>query len=75
MSPITRVGIIGAGNVAARHADVLSGFPDVAIAGIADTDAHRAEALASRHGSPATHGMLSEAVGALAGPLDQAALL
>jgi UDP-N-acetylglucosamine 3-dehydrogenase len=56
MSPITRIGIIGAGNVAARHADVLSGFPDVAIAGIADTDAHRAGALASRHGSPAYGG-------------------
>ncbi|MFD2355182.1 Gfo/Idh/MocA family protein [Nonomuraea ferruginea] len=40
-------------NVAARHADVLSGFPDVTIAGIADTDPRRAEALASKHGSPA----------------------
>ncbi|NRQ31968.1 Gfo/Idh/MocA family oxidoreductase [Nonomuraea sp. NN258] len=53
---MTRVGIIGAGNVAARHADVLSGFPDVTIAGIADTDPHRAEALASRHGTPAYGG-------------------
>ncbi|MFF0322944.1 Gfo/Idh/MocA family protein [Nonomuraea angiospora] len=50
---MTRIGIIGAGNVAARHADVLSGFPDVSIAGIADIDLHRAEALASRHGAPA----------------------
>ncbi|WP_205315061.1 Gfo/Idh/MocA family protein [Nonomuraea lactucae] len=56
MSPIIRVGIIGAGNVAARHADVLSGFPDVTIAGIADTDLRRAEALASRHGTPAYGG-------------------
>ncbi|WP_333486749.1 Gfo/Idh/MocA family protein [Nonomuraea corallina] len=53
MSPTIRVGIVGAGNVAARHADVLSGFPDVTIAGIADTDPHRAEALASKHRSPA----------------------
>lgn len=53
MSPAIRVGIVGAGNVAARHADVLSGFPDVTIAGIADTDPRRAEALASKHGSPA----------------------
>lgn len=53
MSPNTHVGIIGAGNVAARHADVLSGFPDVTIAGVADTDLQRAEALASAHGSPA----------------------
>lgn len=56
MSPIIRVGIIGAGNVAARHADVLSGFPDVTIAGIADTDLRRAEALALRHGTPAYGG-------------------
>lgn len=53
MTSLTRIGIIGAGNVAARHADVLSTFPDVTIAGIADTDPHKAEALASRHGSPA----------------------
>ncbi|WP_043616408.1 Gfo/Idh/MocA family protein [Nonomuraea candida] len=50
---MTRVGIVGAGNVAARHAHVLSGFPDVTIAGIADTDPSRAEALASEHGAPA----------------------
>ncbi|MEU8247470.1 Gfo/Idh/MocA family oxidoreductase [Nonomuraea sp. NPDC048916] len=56
MSPITRIGIIGAGNVAARHAEVLSGFADVTIAGIADTDPHRAEALASRHHCPAYGG-------------------
>jgi len=55
VSPKTRVGIIGAGNVAARHADVLSGFPDVTIAGVADTDLRRAEALAAAHGCPA-HG-------------------
>ncbi|SEG59032.1 Predicted dehydrogenase [Nonomuraea solani] len=53
---MTRIGIVGAGNVAARHADVLSGFPDVTIAGIADTDPHKAEALASKHGTPAYGG-------------------
>ncbi|MFI6811100.1 Gfo/Idh/MocA family protein [Nonomuraea sp. NPDC050328] len=47
-----RIGLIGAGNVAARHADVLSGFPDVRIVGIADPDSHKAEALASKHGAP-----------------------
>lgn len=52
----TCIGIIGAGNVAARHADVLSCFPDVTIAGIADTDAAKARALASRHGCPAYGG-------------------
>lgn len=54
--PLTRIGIIGAGNVAARHADVLSSFPDVTIIGVADTDPHRAEALASQHGALAYGG-------------------
>ncbi|MGW0804927.1 Gfo/Idh/MocA family protein [Nonomuraea sp. NPDC002799] len=53
---MTRVGIVGAGNIAARHADVLSGFPDVTIAGIADTDPHKSEALASKHGTLAYGG-------------------
>ncbi|MFI6320019.1 Gfo/Idh/MocA family protein [Nonomuraea sp. NPDC050556] len=56
MPPLTRIGIIGAGNVAARHADVLSCFPDVTIVGVADTDPHRAEALASKHGALAFGG-------------------
>ncbi|WP_084961166.1 Gfo/Idh/MocA family protein [Thermoactinospora rubra] len=55
-TPKTRIGLIGAGNVAARHAEVLSGFSDVVIAGIADTDLRRAEALATRHGAPAYGG-------------------
>ncbi|GLW09233.1 hypothetical protein Misp01_43620 [Microtetraspora sp. NBRC 13810] len=65
MTPITRIGIIGAGNVAARHASVLSGFPDVTIAGVADTDPGRAEALASRYGAPAhrSHTALLDAGG------------
>lgn len=64
-APTTRIGIIGAGNVAARHADVLSGFSDVMIAGIADTDHQRAGALAERHGSPAygSHADLLDAGG------------
>ncbi|MEV0618124.1 Gfo/Idh/MocA family oxidoreductase [Nonomuraea sp. NPDC050404] len=53
---MTRVGIVGAGNVAVRHANVLSGFPDVTIAGIADTDPQRAGELASKHGAPAYGG-------------------
>ncbi|MEU6997341.1 Gfo/Idh/MocA family oxidoreductase [Nonomuraea sp. NPDC046570] len=65
MTPLIRIGIIGAGNVAVRHADVLAGFPDVTIAGIADTDARKAEELASQHGSPAygSHADLLEAGG------------
>ncbi|SDR24130.1 Gfo/Idh/MocA family protein [Thermostaphylospora chromogena] len=53
MASITRIGIIGAGNVAARHAEVLSRFSDVTIAGIADTDVDKARALAARHRCPA----------------------
>ncbi|GIH78049.1 Gfo/Idh/MocA family protein [Planobispora longispora] len=42
---------MGAGNVAARHARVLSGFPDVRIAAVADTDVTRAATLAAEHGA------------------------
>jgi predicted dehydrogenase len=65
MIPTTRIGMVGAGNVAARHAEVLSGFDDVKIAGIADTDPRRAETLAAKHGSPAygSHTDLLEAGG------------
>ncbi|MFI6501140.1 Gfo/Idh/MocA family protein [Nonomuraea typhae] len=65
MSPTTHIGIIGAGNVAARHAQVLSAFPGVRITGIADTDLPRAEALAARYAAPAypSHTGLLEAGG------------
>ncbi|SNT59136.1 Predicted dehydrogenase [Asanoa hainanensis] len=48
-----RVGMIGAGNVAHRHARVLSGFADVEIVGVTDVVPTAAEALASTHGAPA----------------------
>ncbi|GIF67532.1 hypothetical protein Ais01nite_55670 [Asanoa ishikariensis] len=48
-----RVGMIGAGNVAQRHARVLSGFPDVEIIGVTDVVPAAAEALAATHGAPA----------------------
>ncbi|REG01611.1 putative dehydrogenase [Asanoa ferruginea] len=48
-----RVGMIGAGNVAQRHARVLSGFADVEIIGVTDVVPPAAEALAARHGIPA----------------------
>ena len=56
---------IGAGNVAARHAEVLSGFSDVKIAGIADTDPPKGRDTGARHGSPAygSHADLLEAGG------------
>jgi len=44
----SRIGIIGAGGVALRHAAALAGFPDVVVAGVADPAAERAAALASR---------------------------
>jgi UDP-N-acetylglucosamine 3-dehydrogenase len=46
----TRIGFIGAGNVAARHAEVLSGLGGVTIAGVADPDEGKAGDLAARYG-------------------------
>lgn len=43
---ICRIGLIGAGNVGRRHAQVLSSFPDVHLAGITDTIPAAAAALA-----------------------------
>lgn len=48
-----RVGLAGAGGVAARHAETLASFPDVTLAGVADPDTARAEALAAGHGMTA----------------------
>jgi predicted dehydrogenase len=45
-----RIGLIGAGNVGRRHAQVLSTFPDVHLAGIADVDPRAAGALAQEVG-------------------------
>ncbi|HEX2316608.1 MAG TPA: Gfo/Idh/MocA family oxidoreductase [Thermomonospora sp.] len=42
---------MGAGNVAARHARVLAGFPDVRVAAVTDTDPARAGSLAAEHGA------------------------
>ncbi|MEJ7770677.1 MAG: Gfo/Idh/MocA family oxidoreductase [Geodermatophilaceae bacterium] len=46
-----RIGMIGAGGVAARHAQTLSGFPDVALVAIADLDVGRSAALAATCGA------------------------
>ena len=46
----TRVGLIGAGGVAQRHARVLSGLPDVQLAGVTDVVPAAAERLASTYG-------------------------
>ncbi len=44
---ICRIGLIGAGNVGRRHAQVLSSFPDVRLAGVADANPAAAAALAA----------------------------
>lgn len=48
-----RVGFIGAGGIAQRHLGVLDGFEDVTVAGVADPDTGRAEAMAGRTGARA----------------------
>ena len=48
-----RIGFVGAGRTARRHAEVLRSFPDVRIAGIADPAFARAEALAAPFGARA----------------------
>ena len=46
-----RIGLVGAGNVAQRHARVLSGFDDVTLVGVTDVAAPAAAALADRYGA------------------------
>lgn len=53
----TRVGIIGAGGVAQRHARVLAGLPDVQVVGVTDVVPAAAEALAAQHGGRAFAGV------------------
>lgn len=49
----TRIGLVGAGGVAARHARVLSGLPDVQVAAVTDVVSEAAEALAGEFGARA----------------------
>jgi predicted dehydrogenase len=51
----TRVGFVGAGNVARRHVATLLSLGDVEIAAIADPDAGRARALAAAAGGAAVY--------------------
>lgn len=46
-----RVGLVGAGNVAQRHARVLAAFDDVELAGVTDVVPEAARGLAERHGA------------------------
>lgn len=50
---VTRVGLIGAGGVAQRHARVLAGLPEVQLAGVTDVAAPAAERLAGEYGARA----------------------
>ena len=45
-----RIGVVGAGFIAERHMSILAGFDDVVLAGVADVDVARAQALGRRHG-------------------------
>ncbi len=44
--PVCRIGFVGTGGVATRHAHVLSSFPDVALVAATDVDPARAAAFA-----------------------------
>ena len=45
--PVCRIGFVGTGGVATRHARVLSTFPDVSLVAATDVDAGRAAAFAA----------------------------
>ncbi|HET6534441.1 MAG TPA: Gfo/Idh/MocA family oxidoreductase [Actinoplanes sp.] len=47
---VTRIGLVGAGGVAQRHARVLSGLPDVQLIGVTDVVPAAASALAEAYG-------------------------
>jgi myo-inositol 2-dehydrogenase / D-chiro-inositol 1-dehydrogenase len=47
---LVRVGMVGAGGVAHRHARVLAQVPQAVVVGVADPDRARAVALANAHG-------------------------
>ncbi|SCF14064.1 Predicted dehydrogenase [Micromonospora coriariae] len=48
-----RVGLVGAGGVAQRHARVLAGFDDVELIGVTDVAPQAASALVAQHGGRA----------------------
>jgi myo-inositol 2-dehydrogenase / D-chiro-inositol 1-dehydrogenase len=53
----TRVGMVGAGGVARRHARVLSGLPDVQLVGVTDVVAAAAQSLGAACGAPVFAGV------------------
>jgi myo-inositol 2-dehydrogenase/D-chiro-inositol 1-dehydrogenase len=51
--PVLRVGFVGTGGVATRHATILSGFDDVAVVAATDVDPARAAAFSAQFGADA----------------------
>jgi predicted dehydrogenase len=51
--PVCRIGFVGTGGVATRHAQVLSGFEDVTLVAATDVDRTRAEAFGTQFGAAA----------------------
>ena len=54
---VCRIGFLGSGGVATRHAQVLSGFGDVTLVAAADVDPGRAEAFAGQFGMVTADGV------------------
>ena len=50
-SAVRRIGFVGTGGVAQRHAGILAGFPDVELVAATDTDPDRTAAFADRFGT------------------------
>jgi predicted dehydrogenase len=66
--PATRVGLVGAGGVAQRHARVLSDLPEVLLVGVTDVVPEAARKLAAEHGAkafPEVAALLAEGVDAV----------
>jgi myo-inositol 2-dehydrogenase / D-chiro-inositol 1-dehydrogenase len=52
--PPTRIGVVGAGFIAGRHAETLCSLPDVAVVAVCDPQQDRATALAAKVGAVAS---------------------
>ena len=66
--PVTRVGLVGAGGVAQRHARVLASLPNVQVAAVTDVVADAAAALAEPYGArvlPDVAALIGEGVDAV----------
>jgi predicted dehydrogenase len=66
--PTTRVGLVGAGGVAKRHARVLAGLPNVQLVGVTDVVPQAARGLAADYGAsvrPDVAALLADGVDAI----------